>query len=73
MAMEIQKFTEKAQQALVSAQKAALRMNHPEVTSLHVLLALAEQEQGVVPRILDKLEFAAPPPCNRRYRPSRRA
>ena len=57
MAMELQKLTEKAQQALMGAQQGAVRMGHPEVTSLHLLLALAEQEGGVVPRILEKLEI----------------
>ncbi len=56
MAMDIQKFTEKAQQAAIGAQQDAVRMQHPQVTSLHLLLTLAEQEQGVVPRILEKLD-----------------
>ena len=56
MAMEIQKFTEKAQQALLAAQHEAVGRQHPEVTTLHLLLTLAEQEGGVVPRILEKLE-----------------
>ena len=37
MAMDIQQFTEKAQQALQSAQHEAIRLQHPEVTSLHLL------------------------------------
>ena len=55
MAMETQQFTEKAQQALLAAQHRAIRLQHPEVNSLHLLMALTEQEQGVVPRILEKL------------------
>ena len=55
MATETQQFTEKAQQALLAAQHRASRLQHPEVNSLHLLMALTEQEQGVVPRLLETL------------------
>ena len=54
--MNIQKYTEKAQEAIASAQSVADREGHPEITPEHVLLALVEQEGGIVPGILRKLD-----------------
>jgi ATP-dependent Clp protease ATP-binding subunit ClpB len=53
--MNIQKYTEKAQEAIVGAQQLADREGHPEVTPEHVLLTLIEQQGGIVPEILRKL------------------
>ena len=53
--MNIQKYTEKAQQAIVGAQQLADREGHPEITPEHLLLTLVEQEGGIVPEILRKL------------------
>jgi ATP-dependent Clp protease ATP-binding subunit ClpB len=53
--MNIQKYTEKAQEAIVAAQQIADRDGHPEITPEHVLLALVEQQGGIVPEILRKL------------------
>jgi ATP-dependent Clp protease ATP-binding subunit ClpB len=53
--MNIQKYTEKAQEAIAAAQTLADREGHPEITPEHVLLALVEQQGGIVPEILRKL------------------
>jgi ATP-dependent Clp protease ATP-binding subunit ClpB len=53
--MNIQKYTEKAQEAIVAAQQMADRGGNPEITPEHVLLALVEQQGGIVPEILRKL------------------
>src|SRR5215204_1941815 len=53
--MNIQKYTEKAQQSVVAAQSMADREGHPEITPEHLLLALVEQEGGIVPEILRKM------------------
>src|SRR5215510_1406927 len=53
--MNIQKYTEKAQEAVVAAQSLADRERHPEITPEHVLLTLVEQQGGIVPAILRKL------------------
>jgi len=53
--MNIQKYTEKAQEAIAGAQQLADRGGHPEITPEHVLLALVEQQGGIVPEILRKL------------------
>ncbi|HKI99172.1 MAG TPA: ATP-dependent chaperone ClpB [bacterium] len=53
--MQIQQFTEKAQEALQSAHALALRLKHAQITSLHLLVALAEQADGLVPRLLERM------------------
>jgi len=53
--MRLDQFTVKAQEALTSAQTAAERADHPEVTPEHLLKALLDQEGGVVPSALGKL------------------
>ena len=47
--MEVQNFTEKAQGAFQGAHSLAVRMKHGELNTMHLLLALAEQEDGVAP------------------------
>src|SRR4051812_47243869 len=53
--MNIQKYTQKAQEAVAESQQLADREGHPEITPEHVLLSLVEQEAGIVPSILTKL------------------
>jgi ATP-dependent Clp protease ATP-binding subunit ClpB len=53
--MKLDKLTVKAQEAIAAARDAAVSRNHAEVTPEHLLVALLEQEGGVVPRILGKL------------------
>ncbi|HEY2433446.1 MAG TPA: ATP-dependent chaperone ClpB [Vicinamibacterales bacterium] len=53
--MNIQKYTEKAQEAIAAAQQLADRDGHPDITPEHLLLALVEQQGGIVPEILRKL------------------
>ena len=53
--MDLQKLTQRAQQAMQQAHALALRQQHQEVDGEHVLLALVLQEDGLVPRLLEKL------------------
>jgi ATP-dependent Clp protease ATP-binding subunit ClpB len=53
--MDFNHFTEKTQQALQSAHEQAVRMQSAEIAPLHLLIALAEQDEGFVPRILENL------------------
>jgi len=53
--MNIERFTDKAQQALYEAQSQAQRRNHPELDAEHILLALLEQDEGLVPEILSRV------------------
>jgi ATP-dependent Clp protease ATP-binding subunit ClpB len=46
------KLTQKSQEALHDAQTKALRFGHTEVDGEHLLLALVDQPEGLVPRLL---------------------
>ena len=52
--MDINRLTQKSQDALQEAQALATRMGHVEVDGEHLLLALVDQPQGLVPRLLDQ-------------------
>ena len=53
--MNLNKFTEKAQEAILAAQQVAENSNHSQLDVEHLLVALLEQADGVAPRILLKL------------------
>ncbi len=53
--MNINKYTEKAQEAIIGAQQLADRSGHPEITPEHLLVTLVEQREGIVPEILRKM------------------
>ncbi|MCW2567004.1 MAG: ATPase domain protein [Mycobacterium sp.] len=50
--MDLNRLTQKSQEALHDAQTKALRFGHSEVDGEHLLLALLDQHQGLVPRLL---------------------
>ncbi|HWQ36657.1 MAG TPA: ATP-dependent chaperone ClpB [Blastocatellia bacterium] len=52
--MDINRFTEKAQQALSAAQTRAARYSHQQVDVEHLLAALLEQERGLAVSIFTK-------------------
>ncbi|HKI02588.1 MAG TPA: ATP-dependent chaperone ClpB [Thermoanaerobaculia bacterium] len=54
--MDMNKLTQKSQEALQSAQTKALRYGHQEVDGEHLLLALLEQPEGLIPRLLGRME-----------------
>ena len=54
--MNSQKLTQKSVAALEAAHAEVVRRKHSELTTLHLLHALVTQEQGLVPRLLDKLD-----------------
>jgi ATP-dependent Clp protease ATP-binding subunit ClpB len=54
--MDPGRLTEKSQVALQEAQKTAVRYGHQEVDGEHLLVALARQEDGIVPKLLTKAE-----------------
>lgn len=56
--MDLNRFTEKAQQAFQSAQRLAMRFGHQQLDVEHLLLALLDQEQGLVPAILGKADIS---------------
>ncbi|HEV7377918.1 MAG TPA: ATP-dependent chaperone ClpB [Pyrinomonadaceae bacterium] len=52
--MDINRLTEKAQEAIRAAQSEATRREHQQIDVEHLLLALLEQEGGLATSILDK-------------------
>ncbi len=52
--MDINRLTEKAQEALRAAQSEAMRLGHQQIDVEHLLLALIQQEGGLARSILDK-------------------
>ena len=59
--MDLNRFTEKSQEALQQAQAIAVRHGHTEVDGEHLLLALLEQERGLVPRLFQKMDVPLEP------------
>jgi len=57
--MRLDRFTQKAQEALLEAQNQAQQFNHAQIEPEHLLLALVTQEGGVVPAILAKVGASA--------------
>jgi ATP-dependent Clp protease ATP-binding subunit ClpA len=53
--MRFDKYTQKAQAALLDAQGLAENYNHPTIDPEHLLLALVRQEGGVVPAVLMRI------------------
>jgi ATP-dependent Clp protease ATP-binding subunit ClpB len=53
--MNMDKLTQKSQEALAEAQTIAVRLGHQEVDCDHLGLALLEQESGLLPRLLERL------------------
>ena len=55
--MDTQKFTEKSLSALENAHSDAVRRKNSELSTVHLLSALTFQENGLVPRIFEKMEL----------------
>src|SRR5881396_2306891 len=55
MAIRFDKFTEKAQEAILGAQESVRSAQHAQMESEHLLLALLEQSDGIVPQVLAKV------------------
>ena len=55
--IDLNRTTQKVQEALQEAQAQALRLGHAEIDGEHLLLALCEQPDGLIPRLLKKIEI----------------
>jgi len=53
--MNLNRYTQKSQEAILNAQSIAQNLNHQAITPAHVLLALLQQEDGVVPALAAKI------------------
>ena len=56
--MDLSRFTEKSQTALMEAQAIAARYQHQAVDVEHLALALIEQEDGLIPRLLERANIS---------------
>src|SRR5947209_19344983 len=54
--MRIDRFTQKMQEALQTAQDLAAQYNHQEIGNEHFLLALLQQPDGIARPLLDQLQ-----------------
>ena len=59
--MNLNTFTEKAQEALVAAPRLAASLSHAQVEPEHLLVTLGEQAGGIVPALFQKLGQPAGP------------
>jgi ATP-dependent Clp protease ATP-binding subunit ClpB len=55
--MNINKFTEKSQEAIVGAQNLATELTHSEITPEHLLVTLVEQPGGIVASVVRKMQL----------------
>ena len=54
--MDFNRLTQKSQEAFQASQNICMRRGHLEVDGEHLLLALLQQEGGLVPRLLQKVD-----------------
>src|SRR5512139_627609 len=53
--MNLDRYTQKSQEAVLAAQRLAQELHHQAIEPAHLLLALMRQEDGVVPAIVTKV------------------
>ncbi|MEE9264882.1 MAG: Clp protease N-terminal domain-containing protein, partial [Vicinamibacteria bacterium] len=58
--MDFNRLTQKSQEAIAAAQSLASERNHQQIDVEHLLCALLQQEGGLVPKILGRLELPVP-------------
>lgn len=55
--MNLQKFTQKSLEAIQNAQSNAVEYGNPQLDQRHLLLALLQQEDGLIPGLLQKMNI----------------
>lgn len=55
--MNIDRFTKKSGEAIQDAQKLAMDYGNQEINQEHLLLALLNQEDGLIPKLIQKMEI----------------
>ncbi|RMG79653.1 MAG: AAA family ATPase, partial [Chloroflexi bacterium] len=53
--MDLNRYTNRAQQALMASQSLAIEYGHQAIEPAHILYALVAQEEGVVPEVIAKI------------------
>jgi ATP-dependent Clp protease ATP-binding subunit ClpA len=56
--MNLDKFTQKAQEAVLDAQRLAQEYNHQQIEAEHLLAALLRQSDGVAPQVVSAIAAA---------------
>ncbi|UCD72431.1 MAG: AAA family ATPase, partial [Syntrophobacterales bacterium] len=56
--MNVNRMTEKTQEALQSSQMIGARYNHQQIDPEHLLLALLEQREGLIPKLLTAMNVS---------------
>jgi len=57
--MDLNRFTIKSQEAIAQAQSKAIEYGHQQIDGEHLLLALVEQHDGLIPQLLQKMGVPA--------------
>lgn len=55
--MNMNKLTQKSQEAFYEAQNIAIKNGHQEVDSEHLALAIISQENGLIPKLIDRMSL----------------
>ncbi|MCD8300256.1 MAG: AAA family ATPase, partial [Clostridiales bacterium] len=55
--MNIQKFTQKSMEAIQDCEKLAYEYGNQEIEQEHLLVALMHQEDGLIPKLIEKMEI----------------
>jgi ATP-dependent Clp protease ATP-binding subunit ClpB len=58
--MNLNRYTEKAQEAVLAAQQLAERAGHPDVIPEHLLHTLITQPEGIATAVLSKMQVDLP-------------
>ena len=53
--MNVNRFTQKSLEAIEAAQQLAIRCDHQQIEQVHLLQALLEQENGLIPQLLKRM------------------
>ena len=64
--MNLNRFTQKAQEAVINAQELAQELQHQSIEPAHILLALLREHEGIVPAVVTKIAgsvIALPSAC----------
>ena len=69
--MNTNQYTQKTLEALQAAQQLAVEYQHNALEPEHLLHALASQEQGLIPQLLQKLNVGRPTTTPATARPPR--
>ena len=55
--MNLNHYTQKSLEAVQSARELAIQNGHQQLEQVHLLLALLQQEHGLIPQLLRKMEI----------------